>query len=76
MRRKTHGGIKTLGSVLYLRTRSPTPRVQSPRNPPDGPREESERGEDLLEMFSERRFQCVYFKVLEKERRLRRTLLV
>jgi hypothetical protein len=43
MRRKTHGGIKTLGSVLYLRTRSPTPRVQSPRNPPDGPREVRKR---------------------------------
>jgi hypothetical protein len=35
--RKTHGDVKTLGSVLYLRTRSPTPRVQSPRNSPDGP---------------------------------------
>jgi len=43
MRRKTDGDVKTLGSVLYLRTRSPTPRVQSTRNPPDGPREVRKR---------------------------------
>jgi len=46
MRKKTHGDVKTLGSVLYPRTKTPTPRVQSPRNPPMAP-EKSQKEERI-----------------------------
>jgi hypothetical protein len=47
-----------------------------PKKSPDGPVRRVRKRRRSAGTFSERRFQCVYFKVLKKERRLRRTLLV